>query len=259
MLIAQKQYIWMAGLFIALAISVLPAYSQQILQPQTGFQVSTLAALNAGVYQGSATVAQLKQHGDFGLGTFEGLDGEMVAIDGSVYQVKADGVADAVADNVKTPFYTVTSFRKDRSLPLTGQITYQAMQQQIDTQLPSLNLPYAIRIQGTFPELKVRSIPKQIPPYRPLNDVLKQQQRIFDLQNVRGTLVGFRLPQYLNGVNVGGYHFHFLTRDRRAGGHVIDGKFLDPIADLDSLHDWKIVLPDNAAFAQASLEQSPKK
>jgi acetolactate decarboxylase len=259
MLIKQKQYIWMAVLFIALAISVLPAYSKQILQPQTGFQVSTLAALNAGVYQGSATVAQLKQHGDFGLGTFDGLDGEMVVLNGSVYQVKADGVADVVADNVKTPFYTVTSFRKERSLSLTGQMTYQAMQQQIDRQLPSLNLPYAMRIQGTFPELKVRSVPKQIPPYRSLNDVVKQQQRIFELRNVRGTLVGFRLPQYLNGVNVGGYHFHFVTNDRRAGGHVIDGKFVNPIADLDTLRGWEMVLPDNSAFAEASLEQLPKK
>jgi acetolactate decarboxylase len=255
MSIERTQYLWAAVLFIALALRILPAYSNQILQPQTGFQVSTLTALNAGVYQGSATVAQLKQHGDFGLGTFEGLDGEMVVLNGKVYQIKADGVADAVADNVKTPFYTVTSFRKDRSLPLTGQMTYQAMQQQIDRQLPSLNLPYAMRIQGTFPELKVRSVPKQMPPYRPLNDVIKQQQRIFELRNVRGTLVGFRLPQYLNGVNVGGYHFHFVTNDRRAGGHVLDGKFVNPIADLDTLYSWKMLLPDRLAFAQASLEQ----
>jgi acetolactate decarboxylase len=112
-----------------------------------------------------------------------------------------------------------------------------------------------MRIQGTFPELKVRSVPKQIPPYRQLNDVVKQQQRIFELRNVRGTLVGFRLPQYLNGVNVGGYHFHFVTNDRRAGGHVIDGTFVNPIADLDTLLGWKMLLPDNLAFAQASLEQ----
>jgi acetolactate decarboxylase len=174
MLIKRTQYLWIAVLFLVLALRILPAYSNQILQPHAGFQVSTLGALSAGVYQGSATVAQLKQHGDFGLGTFEGLDGEMVVLDGKVYQVKTDGVAYAVADRVKTPFYTVTSFRKDRSLPLTGKMTYRAMQQQIDRQLPSLNLPYAIRIQGTFPELKVRSVPKQTPPYRPLSDVVKQ-------------------------------------------------------------------------------------
>ena len=255
MFIKRTQYLWAAVLFIALALRILPAYSNHILQPHAGFQVSTLGALSAGVYQGSATVAQLKQHGDFGLGTFEGLDGEMVVLNGKVYQVKTDGVADAVADRVKTPFYTVTSFRPDRSLSMTGQMTYRAMQQQIDLLLPSLNLPYAMRIEGTFPELKVRSVPKQIPPYRSLNDVVKQQQRIFELRNVRGTLVGFRLPQYLNGVNVGGYHFHFVTNDRRAGGHVIDGTFVNPIADLDTLLGWEIVLPDNLAFAQASLEQ----
>ncbi|MBA3921658.1 MAG: acetolactate decarboxylase [Nostocaceae cyanobacterium] len=249
-----KQYLWIMVCFTALAMSVLTAYAQERLQPRSGFQVSTLGALNIGVYEGAATLAELKHHGDFGLGTFEGLDGEMVVLNGKVYQIKSDGVAYPVADEVRTPFSTVAVFRRERSLHLTGQMTYPELQQQINKQLPSANLPYAIRLQGTFSYLKVRSVPKQKPPYRPLSDVVSQQQRVFELRNVQGTLVGFRIPQFLKSVNVAGYHFHFITSDRKAGGHLLEGNFLNPVADVETLRGWQMILPNNAAFEQATLE-----
>lgn len=245
-------YLWITAVcLIALVVSVLPAYSQRFLQPHTGFQVSTLAALKVGVYEGSATISELKTHGDFGLGTLEGLDGETIVLDGKFYQIKGDGVAYPVTDNSKTPFSVVTFFRRERSLRLTGQMTYQELQQQLDKQLPTLNLPYAIRLQGTFSALKVRSSDKQTPPYRPLNEV---KQIVFELQNVRGTLVGFRIPQYLNDASGAGYHFHLITSDRASGGHLLDGVFLNPVVDVETLQNWQITLPNTTAFERASLE-----
>lgn len=248
-----KRYLWIGLLLIAISISVLPAYSQQIIQHHQGFQVSTLEALNNGVYEGAANFGELKVQGNFGLGTFEGLDGELVVLDGKFYQIKTDGVAYPVRDEMQTPFAAVTFFRRERSLRLSSR-TYQALQQEIDQQLPTQNLPYAIRIQGVFPYLKVRSVPKQRQPYSPLSDVVSQQQTVFELRNVQGTLVGFRMPQYLKSVNVAGYHFHFITSDRRAGGHLLDGEFLNPLAEVETLRDWQIALPSNTAFAQAALE-----
>lgn len=249
-----KRYVWVVAFFIIFGMGMLPVYSQQHLQLPLGFQVSTFGALNIGVYEGAATLAELKQHGNFGLGTFEGLDGEMVVLNGKAYQIKMDGVAYPVSDKAKTPFSAVTFFRSERSLRLTGQTTYQELQQQIDKQLSTSNLPYAIRLQGTFPYLKVRSVPKQTLPYPPLKDVVSQQQRIFELRNVRGTLVGFRLPQFLKSVNVAGYHFHFITSDRSTGGHLLEGEFLDPVVDVETLQDWQMKLPNNTAFKQALLE-----
>lgn len=250
----QKRYLWLPVLLVAIAVSILPAYSQQVRQLASGFQVSTLGALNVGVYEGAATLAQIKQQGDFGLGTIEGLDGELVGLDGKFYHVKADGITYPVADEVKTPFATVTFFHTDDSLRLNGQMNYLELQQQIDARLPTQNLPYAIRIRGNFPYLKVRSVPKQSPPYMPLSDVVSQQAAIFDLRNVRGTLVGFRMPQYLKSVNAAGYHFHLITSDRSSGGHLLDGEFLHPKADIETLRDWQMMLPDNTAFGQAPLE-----
>lgn len=249
-----KRYLWLWLLLIAISISVLPAYSQQIIQHHRGFQVSTLEALNNGVYEGAANFGELKVQGNFGLGTVEGLDGELVVLDGKFYQIKTDGVAYPIRDEMQTPFATVTFFRRERSLSIRKQLTYLALQQEIDQQLPTQNLPYAIRIQGIFPYLKVRSVPKQMQPYPPLSNVVNQQSSVFDLRNVQGTLVGFRMPQSFKSVNVAGYHFHFITSDRRAGGHLVDGEFLNPKVEVETLRDWQIALPGNTAFAQAALE-----
>ncbi|MFZ4557317.1 MAG: acetolactate decarboxylase [Pseudanabaena sp.] len=253
----RKYFFWIAALCVALLVSVLPVYSEKIFtsQNQKGFQVSTVDALNVGVFEGALPLSDLKLHGDFGLGTYDGLDGEMVFLDGKFYQVKADGVAYDVADRLKTPFSTVTFFRAERSLSLTGKANYQELQQQINAQLPTLNLPYAIRIQGTFPYLKVRSVPKQSLPYPTLGEVVSKEQRVFELRDVKGTLVGFRLPQYLKGTNVAGYHFHFVTSDRKAGGHLLDGEFLDNVAEIDALQDWEVTLPKHSSFAKAKLEK----
>ena len=62
---------------------------------------------------GSSRSRELKKHGDFGIGTFDALDGEMIVLDGVVYQAKADGHIYQAADNLTTPFATVTYFDSD--------------------------------------------------------------------------------------------------------------------------------------------------
>jgi acetolactate decarboxylase len=251
-----KRALWCVLLFFSLAFVLFPAYSRSSVTSHPGFQVSTFAALNAGVYDGALTFAELKQHGDFGLGTFEGLDGELIAIDGEFYQIKGDGVIKLVTDDLKTPFSAVTFFQKEQSFSLKGKMTYQEFQKQMGDRLKTPNLPYAIRLSGVFPYLKVRSVFAQKTPYPPLSAVVKHSQSIFELRNVRGTLVGFRLPQYLANVNITGYHFHFISSDRRSGGHLLDGEFLNPIAEIETLRDWQIRLPNNAAFDRALLESA---
>lgn len=249
-----KRYVWIAVCLIALVATVLPVYAQHHAPRHAGFQVSTLGALSAGIYEGAATLAELKQRGDFGLGTFDGLDGEMVVLDGQVYQIDGEGVARLAREELTTPFSSITFFQKERSLRLSGTFTYPELQSQMNAQLPTDNLPYAIRMEGVFPYLKVRSVPRQSQPYPLLSEVTNRYQRIFELRNVRGTLVGFRLPQFLGAVNIAGYHFHFISSDRTAGGHLLDGAFLNPMADIQTLHDWQIMFPDHDAFAQAVLE-----
>jgi acetolactate decarboxylase len=187
----------------------------------TVFQVSTFDALRKGLYDGQITFGELKKHGDFGMGTLNGLDGEMVGLDGEFYQARGDGKVVTVPDSAQIPFAIITYFREDRKLSLPPFSSLEELQKALDELVPGTEKMYAFRIDGLFEKIKVRSVPRQQKPFPGLVIALKHQT-VFDLQNVRGSLVGFRCPQYMDGVNVAGYHFHFITTDRQAGGHVLD-------------------------------------
>ncbi len=205
---------------------------------ETLYQTSTIAALMAGAYDGRTTCGQLAARGDFGLGTFNALDGEMVVLDGVVYQARVDGQVSRAGDAVRTPFAVVTFFDADATLTVVGPIAQPQLRSQVDSLLARPNLPYAVRIDGLFKRVTVRSVPRQDRPYPGLAEVIKDQA-VFELHDVRGTVIGFALPQALGSLNVVGHHWHFLTADRGAGGHVLDlvaDKVTISIDDCDSLY-----------------------
>jgi len=185
------------------------------------FQVSAFALFEQGLYDGPVTFKTLKQHGNLGIGTVNGLYGEMIALDGQFFHIRTDGKAYAIDDSAHTPFAMVTDFKADKRLSITEVSDAQKLHQSLDGILPDPDGMYAFRIEGKFKRLKVRSVPKQEKPYPKLEAVIKNQT-VFELTNVKGTLVGFRFPDYMKGVNVPGYHFHCITADKTAGGHVLD-------------------------------------
>ena len=157
------------ALVLALCLAFcLTAGALHAAEPRRLFQTSTLQALMAGVYDGDLTFQALARHGDFGLGTFDALDGEMIALDGIFYQIKADGRVSPVAGSMKTPFAEVTFFKAGRTHMIEMPLNYQQLLDYVDRLLPSPNLPYAIRIDGLFTSVKTRSIPRQQKPYPPL-------------------------------------------------------------------------------------------
>ncbi|MFH0797193.1 MAG: acetolactate decarboxylase [Candidatus Omnitrophota bacterium] len=216
------------------------------------FQVSTINALFEGIYEGSINWSQLKKHGDFGIGTFEGLDGEMVVLDEKCYQVKIDGVAYEVGPSIRIPFAAVTFFEADQTNIPGNNLNYQQLTRYLDGSLPSKNLFYAIKIEGTFDYIKTRSVPKQTKPYPALSEVVKNQ-RTFEFRNVKGTVVGFYCPTYAKGFNTSGYHFHFLTEDRKSGGHLLDCRTKSVKVKIDRTPQFYVVLPENAGFLEVDL------
>ena len=184
------------------------------------YQTSTLSALNVGDFDGDVTMAALLDRGNFGLGTFNALDGEMIVLDGQVYQVRADGLPTLADAAVKTPFAAITMFGTDQTLAVNEAVDCPQLQAMIDSQLPTLDAPYAIKVSGEFTTLQVRAPHTQTEPYPTLADALADQV-VFDLENIRGTLVGFRLPPYMADANAAGYHFHFISDDEQHGGHVL--------------------------------------
>ncbi|MBP7332708.1 MAG: acetolactate decarboxylase [Firmicutes bacterium] len=216
------------------------------------YQVSTLGALMQGVYDGEMEVGQLVQEGDLGIGTFEALDGEMVVLDGRVYQVRGDGQVHEAADTVKTPFAVVTRFDPDQQVQLSGIESYARLKDELDKLCPSPNLFYAFKVEGTFGYVQTRSVPPQEKPYPPLVEVTDMQPT-FEFHDVKGTLAGFWCPSYAEGANMPGYHLHFLTEDRAGGGHLLECTLAEGSAAVDITTEFHMLLPENDHFTQADL------
>jgi acetolactate decarboxylase len=223
------------------------------------FQASTIDALLAGVFDSDVSCGDLLTHGDFGIGTFEGLDGEMVVLGGRVFQVRADGRVDQPADSVRTPFATVCRFQPADSFEIAATTNCAAVEQLLDQRAANQNVFYAIKITGRFTTVRTRSVPRQHKPY-PTLKVAASQQAEFRMTDIRGTIVGFRCPAYAQGVNVPGYHLHFISSDRKRGGHVLDFELAAGRCEIEPLDRFFLQLPRGVPdFATADLTKDRAK
>ena len=221
-------------------------------------QISTYPAFQSGLYNGDVTYAQLARDGDFGVGTFDALDGEMIALDGKFYQARIDGSVHEVDPATKAPFADVHFFRSKQQVQLKETLAnYDALKAYLTKQLPSANRPYAFKITGNFPYLKIRSVSKQSEPYPVLQDVVAKQT-VFELKNITGTLVGYAMPAYLGSVTVAGYHFHFISADHQHGGHMLDASLDQATIDIDYLEGVTFVIPQDEEFQGANLTPPTK-
>lgn len=218
----------------------------------TVFQVSTINALMQGLYDGAITCGELKKQGDLGIGTFEGLDGEMVVVDGKVLQVKGDGTVLPVPDGEKTPFATVVFFKADQSEIVKEVAGYDQLQELLDGLVTNRNQFYAIRIDGDFSYVKTRSVSEQSKPYPTLAEAAKNQS-VFEMQNVKGAVIGFYCPPYVQGLNVPGYHLHFVTEALKQGGHLLECSLQEGTVQMDIVPEFHMVLPGSIDFARANL------
>lgn len=216
-------------------------------EPDTVYQVSTIDALLLGSYEGVVSFAEVRRHGDFGIATFDSLDGEMVAVDGQFFQVKADGSVIPVSDTMTTPFATVTYFSPDLSFFLPHASNFTEFSTITTSRLPSRNLFYAVRIRGELPYVKARSIPRQEKPYIRLVDAAATQS-VFEFENTTGTVVGFSTPEMAEGLNVPGYHLHYLSADRTEGGHIIDFRLENATVEMDTIPRFIMDLPPQGSF-----------
>ncbi|BBZ43457.1 acetolactate decarboxylase [Mycobacterium parmense] len=216
------------------------------------YQFSTISALLEGVYDGDVTVADILRHGDFGLGTFNHLDGEMVVLDGVCYRLRADGTASRAAPTDRTPFAAVTRFHSDFEMTVERPTGRTELLAAIDRRIESANLIYAIRITGRFAELRTRTVMAQRPPYPPLTQATEEQAEMV-FTGVSGTVVGFRTPEFEQGISVAGYHLHFLDDDRTRGGHILDFVLERGQIAVSGASQMHLSLPTSGAFLGAQL------
>jgi acetolactate decarboxylase len=206
------------------------------------FQTSTIEALLGGAFDGDVSLAELLEHGDLGLGTLNGLDGELIVIEGDAWKATAECELLRATGASLTPYAVVVAFSPGPSVALCGPLRHADLGQALRHRLKDMASPTAIRIDGRFAHVRVRSVPKQRHPYPRLAEALAQQ-RVRDLHDVSGTMVGFGFPDALDGIEMIGWHLHFATGDRTRGGHMLDFTLEHGVAHLDDATELKVELP----------------
>ncbi|MFA5220704.1 MAG: acetolactate decarboxylase [Methanoregula sp.] len=244
-----------AIIFFVAAFATSLSKQNQPTDRETLYQVSTIDALMQGVFDGVETVGDLKKHGDFGIGTFDALDGEMIVLDGKYYQAKADGRIYPAPDNATTPFATVTDFSTDIKEKTDHAMNFSVFSATMSARLPSANMIYAVKIHDTFPLVKVRAIPAQHKPYPTLADAAENQS-VYTYSKVTGTIVGFYTPVIFKGLNVPGYHLHFIADDHLTGGHILEVTIPEnSTVEYDITPGFATALPTSGAFTGVDLSQ----
>jgi len=219
------------------------------------FVYSTIDALLAGAYDGDMTVQELGTKGNFGMGTYNRLDGEMVLLNGVFHHVHADGSVSVADPRTKVPLAYVLPFPADTAMGLTLDDAapprpLAELEAIIDRQLRNKNLFFGVKVAGRFSDMSTRAIAPQVRPYKPLAEVSKTQA-VFKRAAVAGTLVGIRSPAFSKGLSMPGWHWHFISDDKAFGGHVLAASLVAGSVAMVQVGDVTLKLPTTDDFANA--------
>ena len=216
------------------------------------FQVGTLTAFLQGAYEGVLNIKDLGQKGNMGLGVMEALGGELIALDGVVYQISSNGEASVAQEKARTPFALIADFHTDFSFKTNQLSSINALNQALADKLPTLNIFYVFRIKADLQWIKLRSENAQTPPFHPLTKTLPNIQHTFTLSPSKGTLVGTYAPDFSEALTISGFHYHYIDDDRKKGGHVFDAAFQQAHIDICMLRAFEIQLPNTQRFDQSA-------
>lgn len=207
------------------------------------------------VFEGELLVKELKSKGDIALGSYDQLDGELIMLEGIPYQVTEDGVVSVPDDEEKIVYANATFFERDFGFELKEISNYHSLRSSINSVLPSKNMFYAFKIHGDFGYLKCGGLHKQHPPYKDGLDVLIPKRPVFEKENIKGTMVGFYCPEFIGNINVSGYHLHFISDDKKFGGHVMSFKAKSLNIAIDEMHQYQFVLPDTKLYKEVGFDK----
>ncbi len=216
-------------------------------------QASTVNAVLKGLYDGEITFGELKKYGDFGIGYFHKMAGEVLAVDGKFYRVKSDGLIEVVKDSDKTPFFTIATLNVDSDHYTNRKLDYNGLKQYILNMIPRKKSFYAIRIKGVFDNLKLRTLLRQTKPYLGIGSVIRSQREFNLPLKTEGTLIGFYTPDFMEGISIPGFHFHFISEDKTKGGHVNSFNVVSITIEFEELRKFQLLLPENKEYHDSEL------
>ncbi|WP_319578699.1 acetolactate decarboxylase [uncultured Methanospirillum sp.] len=225
-------------LILLIGITIVPGMAAGKTDDDLTSQAGVFSVLEAGSYDRITTVDEMNKKGDLGVGGFENMDGELIQLNGTIYQVTSDGVVHTPPGDTGVTFMNTVKFNPEMSHEFSNPENLTELEDELMQSFPSQDSIYAIRIDGFFPEMTVRSVPVQQKPYPPLSSVIANQS-VFNLTNTTGTISGFWFPAWMQGVNYAGYHLHYISEDRASGGHILGFTIENGTALVDPVHSFK--------------------
>ncbi|MFD2289894.1 acetolactate decarboxylase, partial [Mariniflexile gromovii] len=226
-----------------------------ILYKDTFYQYNIWWGFVNKVFDGDLTVKELKKRGDIGLGSYTQLDGELIMLDGIPYRVREDGSVTIPNDDEKIVYVDAAFFEPDFSFQINQNVDFDSLREIINTKLPTLNQFYSLKIKGNFDYIKCGGLNKQEKPYTEGLDVLIPERPVFEGTHVKGTIVGFYCPEFIGNINVAGYHFHFISDDKKLGGHVMSFKAKNLLVEVDPLLNYNFTIPGSDDFFNVTLDK----
>ena len=236
-----------------------PAYAAQSDRESIA-QVALLQSLSQGYFGGTVTAGELRTLGDTGIGTFEGLNGEMIVLDGKVYQALGDGRVIVAPDKTIIPYATVTFFDQDIAIKLKDIKDKAEFEKILNEAVHKhgANSFYMVKLHAQFDSVLFRSEYGSKEPYPTLVEALKGKQTEFTEKKINGTLVGLYCPSYMGELNSVGWHFHFLSDDKQKGGHILELSLKEGKIYLDKTDKFTMILHDDKKFHDINLAKDMK-
>ena len=207
------------------------------------------------VFEGDITAGDLKKKGDLALGSYNLLDGELIMLNGKLYQANENGEVLEPDDSIKVVYANATFFDADGRFVLEKVENYDLLRDKINEQLPSKNFFFAFKIKGDFKYMKCGGLHKQTPPFTDGLDVLIPKRPIFERENFSGTMVGFYCPDFIGNINVAGLHLHFVSDDETFAGHVMEFEAENLIVEYDKMHEYQFVLPQTEGYENVGFDK----
>lgn len=225
-------------------------------------QISTLQALSLGYTRKVVMVKDFIQNGNIGLGTFEDVNGEMIVIDGHCYQADDKGYVKKADPDTGIPFAVITTCKGDRNLFLEDIPNINKLKNILDQYIDNhytINSMHVARIDGEFEVIKARSESGLHSHHVELKELLKDRQKDFTIENVRGSIVAVYFPDYMDGINASGWHLHFISEDRTRGGHIFDLSAKSLTGRIENISCLEILLPEGPAYDTYALKSASAK
>ena len=222
------------------------------------YQVSTLQALALGYSRAVLSAGELLAEGDTGLGTFEDVNGEMIVMDGHCFRADQDGNVTEIPPETGVPFAAVAKLYGEQEFLLKDMPDISYIRAELTRKIEErfgLNSMHVVRIDGVFEKVDARSEAPYRSHHISLKEILGQNQKAFIFENIRGSLVGVYFPDYMDGINMPGWHLHFLSEDRTIGGHVFDVSIREGTAKVDKITNIYITFPKRLLLTRTLLNR----